>query len=464
MGRNETKRKLSKTSPKSAEKSKKKRNIIHSEPLDNESTLMIDPKMADKSGQEYVDQLQNQLETVTSPLLDQSELRIVKAVDVLYNSKMDKMKRLLKEEISAHLEDKHKLSDTNLELKLMKIKHRDLEEKFEALKQRVVLSEMKSMRNNLIFSGVPAHLKTESDLKRWFETLLKDLGCTVMPEIGTIHRLKPNKSNKPSDVVVRFMDYKEKRELFGHRFHLRSIPAYRNIFLDEQFPQEIMEERKVLKAIAAEARLQFPEQAKSISVYENTLFINNTRYKVSTLHLLPESLQSIVHGYKQDDEGIAFFTKRCPLSNHFPCDFEYNGVMYCNGEQLIMAQKARCFDDQDSLTQILNNENPAAIKGIGGRIKGFKEREWLKEVKEAITPGLYKKFKTNLECRNMLLSTGERVIGEATSEDPWEVGMRLNNPEVLDQTKWKGKSNLIGKILMNIRGQLREEGYSVEEA
>ena len=64
----------------------------------------------------------------------------------------------------------------------------------------------------------------------------------------------------------------------------------------------------------------------------------------------------------------------------------------------------------------------------------------------------------------MLLSTDERVIGEATSEDPWGVGMRLNNPEVLNQTKWKGKSNLIGQILMNIRDQLREEGYSVEEA
>ena len=88
--------------------------------------------------------------------------------------------------------------------------------------------------------------------------------------------------------------------------------------------------------------------------------------------------------------------------------------------------------------------------------------EWYQEVEEAITPGLYNKFKTNRICRNMLLSTGERSIGEATTEDPWGVGMRLNDPEILNQRKWSGKKNIIGKILQNIRSRLREEGYIIE--
>ena len=406
---------------------------------------MIDPKMA--SGMEEIKKLENQLKSISTPILTPDELRIIKATEMLINGKIDKLESKLKEEISAHLETKFQLAEKETELELLKFKCKDLESKYEKVTYRIVESEMKSMRNNLIFSGVPpSHLKSTDDLKTWFYTLLHDLGSTKPCEIGAIHRLKP-KYNKPGDVIIRISDYTEKRELFAQHFKMRSIPKYKDVYVQEQFPPEIQEERKILQAVATEARLQFPDISRNISVYENTLFINNTRYKVSTLHMLPDSLKSIANGYNEDDHGIVFFTKRCPLSNHYPCEFEYNGTRYYNGEQLFMVQKARTFDDTECLTQILRTENPAACKGIGKKIKGFRSHEWQQEVEEAITPGLYNKFRDNKVCRNMLLSTGDRLIGEATTEDPWGVGMRLNDPEVLNQQKWTGKKNIESQII-----------------
>ena len=468
MERGETKRKLLKPSPRSTEKDLKRRYFCESSDLNNRQTMMDDAEtdvgnVIDnvESGTEEINQLKNQLRSITSPILvENSELRIVKAMDMLMNDKIAELECRLKQEIADHIETKYNLAEKDTELSHLKNQLRDLEAKFERMNQRAVENEMKSMRQNLSFSGVSGLIKTEAELRKWFNNMLSDLGCTKTVEISAIYRLKP-KFNKPGDVIVRFVNYKEKRELYAQRFNLRSKPGYKEIYVYEQFPAEINEERKVLRAVAAEARLQHPELTKNISVYENTLYISNTRYKVSSLHRLPDSLQSIVHGYKQDDESTVFFTKRCPLSNHYPCEFEYNGTRYSNGEQFFMAQKARTFDDSEALTEILRTENPAACKAIGRKIKGYSASEWYQEVEEAIEPGLYNKFKANRICRNMLLSTGERSIGEATTEDPWGVGMRLDHPEILNQRKWSGK-NIIGNILQNIRSRLREEGYTIE--
>jgi hypothetical protein len=216
--------------------------------------------------------------------------------------------------------------------------------------------------------------------------------------------------------------------------------------------------------VAAEARQQFPHIAQKISVFENTLFIDSTRYKTSSLHLLPDSLQPIVHGFKLNDEALVFFTKRNPLSNHYPCQFVHDGEHYLNGEQLFMMEKAKCFGDDAAYEQISRMTNPAAMKGVGNDIKGFNAATWHGESMKAILPGLLSKFDQNEICRKALLNTGRRQLGEATKEDPWGVGMRLSDPKVLDVNLWKDKKNIMGKTLEKIRSIIIERDGSHRSA
>ena len=54
-----------------------------------------------------------------------------------------------------------------------------------------------------------------------------------------------------------------------------------------------------------------------------------------------------------------------------------------------------------------------------------------------------------------LISTNNKILVEASPFDKiWGVGLDQNNPDILDENKWKGQ-NLLGKVLMNVRNKLK---------
>lgn len=55
-----------------------------------------------------------------------------------------------------------------------------------------------------------------------------------------------------------------------------------------------------------------------------------------------------------------------------------------------------------------------------------------------------------------LLETGDQILVECNPKDSiWGIGLSVDNPDALDESKWKGQ-NLLGKILMQIREELRQ--------
>ena len=143
-------------------------------------------------------------------------------------------------------------------------------------------------------------------------------------------------------------------------------------------------------------------------------------------------------------------TETC-LSQWYPCQFEVEGLTYTSAEQYMMAEKAKLFGDEEIRAEILNTDDPRMCKALGRKVKNFDKAVWDKEKEHIVRKGNTKKFLQNSALRNFLLSTGDKVLVEASPTDRvWGIGMGKNNPDALDPQKWRGQ-NLLGFALMNVR-------------
>lgn len=71
--------------------------------------------------------------------------------------------------------------------------------------------------------------------------------------------------------------------------------------------------------------------------------------------------------------------------------------------------------------------------------------------------GVKAKFAQNEDIQNVLLSTGNELLVECSPNDKkWGIGIDINDSDRFNVSNWKGK-NLLGRILMEVREELREE-------
>lgn len=143
------------------------------------------------------------------------------------------------------------------------------------------------------------------------------------------------------------------------------------------------------------------------------------------------------------------------LSNFFETEIIYKGLKAYSSEQIFMAEKALCFNDQESYQKILQEKDPAKCKKLGKKVKGFKEDKWNEVKFQIMVMALTLKFSQNLELKKKLLATGNKTLVEGSPYDRvWGVGLKWDDPLILNSNNWKGE-NLLGKALMQVRESLK---------
>lgn len=148
--------------------------------------------------------------------------------------------------------------------------------------------------------------------------------------------------------------------------------------------------------------------------------------------------------------------KSC-LSNWFSSKFSVGDESFPTTEHYMMAEKARLFNDTENLAQIIVSKSPGEAKKLGRLVNGFEENIWLEHRFSIVVKGNFYKFSQNDELKAFLLSTGTKVIVEASPRDRiWGIGMGQNNPSAGSPTAWKGL-NLLGFALMEVRKRLRDQ-------
>ena len=162
---------------------------------------------------------------------------------------------------------------------------------------------------------------------------------------------------------------------------------------------------------------------------------------------MPEIL--LFYGHKMTDE----ITEMC-LSQWYPCEFEAEGTKYTSAEQYMMAEKARLFGDEEIRAQILKTSDPAICKKLGRKVRNFNQEKWNKNRENIARKGNFYKFSQNAKLREFLLSTGDKILAEASPRDRiWGIGMGKSNPDALDPAKWRGR-NLLGFSIMSVRKKI----------
>jgi ribA/ribD-fused uncharacterized protein len=142
------------------------------------------------------------------------------------------------------------------------------------------------------------------------------------------------------------------------------------------------------------------------------------------------------------------------LSQWWPCRFEIDGITYTSAEHWMMAEKARLFGDEETLTKILSSRTPAEAKNFGRLVTPFDNDRWNSARFEIVTAGNVAKFGQNDALRAYLLATRNRVLVEASPVDRvWGIGLEKNDPNVSNPELWRGE-NLLGFALMAARDQL----------
>jgi hypothetical protein len=124
-------------------------------------------------------------------------------------------------------------------------------------------------------------------------------------------------------------------------------------------------------------------------------------------------------------------------------------------EQFMMYCKAGRFHDTNTQRLVLATNDPKEQKRLARLTEGFEAASWDEIKSDVVIAGNLAKFGQNKALKEVLLSTGRRILAEAASEDSvWGIGFtaeearRMNNEE-----RWG--ENRLGKALMEVRSRLR---------
>ena len=144
------------------------------------------------------------------------------------------------------------------------------------------------------------------------------------------------------------------------------------------------------------------------------------------------------------------------LSQWWASPFEVDGVRYATAEHWMMAAKARLFGDEEAVDRIVAAPRPDYAKRLGRKVRGFDQRRWDEHRFDLVVAGNRAKFSQHPDLQDFLLSTGERVLVEASPVDRiWGIGLAADDDRITDPHSWRGL-NLLGFALMTVRDELAE--------
>lgn len=299
-------------------------------------------------------------------------------------------------------------------------------------------------RDNLLFMNVQS--AENENCEKVIRSIFATMGFVDSDSIKLVkcHRLKIGRA--PFPILCSFLSFEDRQRVFDKKTELKGSRT----FIEEHFSDATHKIRRALLPIQLAAKKL---KMKSFLKYEKVV-IEGKAYGLDDIKDLPDSLQYVATCCKQNNNAVAFYGERSPLSNFYKSSFMENGTMYHSTEMYLQYQKALFFQDEITAFKILASKSPAQAKALSYQIKGVNQAAWEVKAPDIMKKGLELKFNSDGHCKMTLLKTGTRVLGEATASDKfWGTGVALFDSMALNHGAWQGQNNM-GKLLHDIRERI----------
>lgn len=182
------------------------------------------------------------------------------------------------------------------------------------------------------------------------------------------------------------------------------------------------------------------------------------------MSLLPEDIVALKKRSKEEEFDFIYFWKSTPgengeltpscFSQWWPSSFHIGEQEFPTAEHFMMHCKAVLFDDKEIAEKILSTESCREVKKLGRRVQNFDSQLWQEHRFAVVLRGNLAKFSQNENLKHYIMSTGEKIIVEASPTDTiWGIGMDEKQARQSSPAEWDGL-NLLGFALMRTRSLL----------
>lgn len=354
-----------------------------------------------------------------------------------FKSDMAKELQDIKSSKSAHDNPKQKESDPWVEFELLKVKADQL-------------------KNNLILEGVrESQSDRDSATYNQVKSFIKEVIGKSYIEIDSAYRLGPPRaaSAPPRPIFIRFTRRGDRMDVWHARSRLIDHPEG-NFTFKEDLPPKLRPIMAAFNRVALMAK-KYPRKYGNVFIRDYQLFINGKGYGVEDLEKLPTDIRPSFISTPGNVRVVVFFGKDSRFSNHYHSRFTIDGTTFSTMEQYLALHRSRFAGRHDLGELVMESEDPIEAKKVLNLLRGTQGKdEWEKERRDILFAGLLAKFAQNDDLRSYLLSSENRVLGEASKNQAWGIGLTLADNRRLNPRFWKGE-NLQGKTLMDVRSFIR---------
>lgn len=221
------------------------------------------------------------------------------------------------------------------------------------------------------------------------------------------------------------------------------------IWINDDVSDLTRRQRKTVRDISTYAKSIGQTDLK---VHGDGLVVGNGKFKHQDLDLLPPHL-SIANAKQPSNESDLYFqSEYSPLSNFYLTRItDDSGTCYNSAEQYFQHKKALSNGYTLIADKIMINRDPYELKRLGNKVQPSKE--WNDIEEETMTQILRSKYTQNPDLAEILISTDQLHLHEASADQKWATGAELAS-KALQSGSWPGLDRL-GCLLEAIRAELQ---------
>ena len=303
--------------------------------------------------------------------------------------------------------------------------------------------ETNMRKRNLIFEGIPEMQAGRENLHATVCQIFTEMEIEKPIDYDAAYRIGSKQGKYPRQLLISFIRQDDRDMVYLRRMRLSKSQHFKRVWVSEDVTPRTRRARNVIREVAKEAR----NNGARCQATPSSVTINEVKYTEENLEDLPSQFAAEKTKMKKIGDTIAYGSEHAPLSNLYPATVPIKKRNYLSSEQAFRHIRATENKQHNIAARILWSRDPYDIMALDRNMAVTEE--WKKKEDLELFKCMFRKYEANEDLRELLLSTGDMELAEATGSKKWATGASLNSAAMKTHT-WTGE-NKQGKHNMKIR-------------